>query len=126
METTTSTAACMEIWHKDFNLEKRDNIDEIPELPGVFGIFGIIDNEPVNCRYVEETENLRKAVRSLFEHPTSEGLKKFMQGAWIQMLQFEIVSDTSKQERESLLAAWVEKYEPGIDAEGDYPGYYSA
>ena len=42
------------IYHKDYNLDKKDNLEEVPESPAVFGIFAIIHEKPVNCRYIGE------------------------------------------------------------------------
>ncbi len=113
-----------EIWHKDYNLDKKDNLKEVPTEKAVFGIFGIVDEEPINCRYVGEAENLREAVKNVFENPPSEGMKKFMQGPWIQMLVYELISGSTKEEREKAVEEWKQKYNPKIDDEGEYPGYY--
>ena len=114
----------LEIWHKDYNLDGKDNISEIPTDKAVFAIFGIVNEEPINCRYVGETENLRETVKGIFENPNGEGMKKFMQGPWIQMLVFEKLPDSSKQEREKAVEDWSQKHKPNIDEEGEYPGYY--
>lgn len=113
-----------EIWHKDFNLSRKDNLMELPHEAAVFGIFSIVNEEPMNCRYIGETEDLQASIRELFENPPSEGLKKFMQGAWIQMLLYEVTSDFSKTDKETLKNEWIKKYQPKIDDDGEYPGYY--
>jgi hypothetical protein len=120
-----NTIIKLEIRHKDYNLDHKDNLHELPEDKAVFAIFGIVDGEPVNCRLVGETENLQKNVRSLFERPASEGLKKFMQGAWLQMLIYELMPGSSASERQTGMHGWMLKYNPAIDEEGEYPGYYT-
>ena len=114
----------LEVWHKDFNLDKKDNLNEIPTEKAIFGIFGIVNEEPINCRYVSETDNLRDTVKDVFENPHGEGMKKFMNGPWIQMLVYELMPDSKKEDREKIVEEWRQKYDPKIDEEGEYPGYY--
>jgi len=112
-----------EIFHKDYNLDKKDNLSEIPETPAVFGIFAIIHKVPVHPRLVEATDNLRKRVKEIFENPEGEGMKKFMQGPWIQMLCYEEMADSSEEDRKQKQEEWTRKYEPKITDEGEYPDY---
>lgn len=115
----------LEVFHRNYNLDKKHNLEEIPEGKAVFGIFAIVNEEPLNCRYIAATDNLRQTVQELFENPPGEGLKKFMQGAWIQMLVYEpLAADTPAAETNALLESWREKHRPNIDNEGEYPGYY--
>jgi hypothetical protein len=113
----------MEIFHKEYNLDKKENLDELPETPAVFGIFSIIHEVPVHCRFVAATDNLRKSVRDVFENPQGEGLKKFMQGPWIQMLCYDEMKDSSEEDRKQKEADWIKQYEPKITDEGEYPEY---
>lgn len=122
---TTEKLVALEVWHKDYNLDKKDNLIEVPTENAVFGIFGIVNEEPINCRYVGEAENLREAVKDVFEKPQEEGLKKFMQGPWIQMLVYELMPDSTKKDREETIEKWNQKHNPKIDEEGEYPGYYN-
>lgn len=121
---TKETLVKLEVWHKDYNLDKKDNLNEVPTEKAVFGLFGIVNEEPINCRYIAESENLREAVKDVFEIPRGEGLKKFMQGPWIQMLVYEIMPGSTIKEREKAVAEWKQKYGPKIDNDGEYPGYY--
>ncbi len=120
----TETLMRIEVWHKDFNLDKKDNLNELPTDKAVFGIFGIVNEEPINCRYIAEAENLRETVKDLFENPQSEGMKKYMQGPWIQMLVYELMPGSTKEDREKAVEEWIQKHDPKIDEEGEYPGYY--
>ena len=114
----------IEIWHKDFNLEKKDNLNEVPTEKGVFGIFGIVNDEPVNCRFIGESENLQKEIKNVFENPVGEGMKKFMQGPWIQMLVYKIMPNSTLEDRKNTVEEWNNQYNPKIDEDGEYPGYY--
>ena len=113
----------MEVYHKDYNIDKKDNIDELLEEPAVFGIFAIIHEVPVHCRYISSSDNLRRSVREVFEKSESEGLKKFMQSPWIQMLCYELLSGSTEEERKQKEEEWVREYEPKVNEEGEYPEY---
>jgi hypothetical protein len=113
----------LEVWHKEYNIDDKDNLDEIPEEPSVFGIFAIIHEVPVHPRYVASTDNLRKAVKDVFENPGSEGLKKFMQSPWIQMLCYELMPGSSEEERKQKEEEWTRRYDPKVTDEGEYPEY---
>jgi hypothetical protein len=112
-----------EIFHKDYNLDKKDNLGELPESPAVFGIFSIIHEVPVHPRYVGATDNLRKSVKEVFENPEGEGLKKFMQGPWIQIMCYEELPDSSEEDRKQKEEEWIKRYDPKITDEGEYPEY---
>ncbi|GAA0894228.1 hypothetical protein GCM10009122_39080 [Fulvivirga kasyanovii] len=114
----------MEIWHEQFNLDGKDNLEELPNEKAVFGVFGIVNDEPINCRFIGESENLRDTVKTLFEAPPSEGMKKFMQGPWIQMIKYDLLPESGDQERKKAVDEWTTKYHPKIDDNGEYPGYY--
>lgn len=122
----TQSLVKQEVYHRDYNLNKKDNLNEIPTEPAVFGVFAIVGEEPVNCRYVGETENLRNSLRELYENAQDVGLKKFMQGPWIQMILHEIMPESTKEQRESIVVEWKAKYNPKIDDDGEYPGYYES
>jgi translation elongation factor EF-1beta len=113
----------IEIFHKEYNIDKKDNLDELPEEPAVFGIFAIIHEVPVHPRYVSSTDNLKKAVRDVFENPGSEGLKKFLQSPWIQMLCYELMPDSTEEDRKKKEEEWIKEYDPRVTEEGEYPEY---
>ncbi|MCK4764618.1 MAG: hypothetical protein KAW12_20635 [Candidatus Aminicenantes bacterium] len=112
-----------EIFHKDYNLDKKNNLETLPQKPAVFGIFSIIHDTPVHPRYVGAADDLQKAVKDVFENPGSEGLKKFMQGAWIQMLCYELIEGSGAEELKKKEEEWTKKYEPQVTEEGEYPEY---
>ena len=118
----TETAISVEIFHGEYNLHKKDNLDELPSEKAIFGIFAIVNDAPANCRYVDVTDNLQSAVRELYENPPGEGMRNFMQGPWYQVLLYELLTDT--EQTESIQESWIARYSPKIDADGEYPGYY--
>jgi hypothetical protein len=122
--TAVATLTQQEIWCSDYNLDKKDNLAELPAQNAIFGVFAIVAGEPVNCRYIAETTNLQASVRNLFEEPGSAGMKKFMQGPWIRMLFYELLPDADLEERQKAVETWTRQYTPGIDENGEYPGYY--
>jgi hypothetical protein len=123
METITAVKK-MEIYHRHYNLAGKDNLEELPAEKAVFGVFGIVGGEPVNCRYIGETDNLRKAIQELFDNPPGNGMKRFMQGAWIQMLQYEIMPSASPTEMRKAVEDWTLLHKPLVEEDGEYPGYY--
>lgn len=120
----TATIIRQEVYHKDHNLDKKDNLEELPEEKAVFGIFAIVDEKPVNCRYISETENLQQEIKNIFENPLSEAMKEFMQGPWIKMVQYELTPGSSVGERQKAVSEWTQEHEPKINEVGEYPGYY--
>lgn len=115
----------LEIWHRNYNPDKHHNLQDIPASKAVFGIFAIVKGKPGNCRYIGITENLRAAVQELFEQPKDEGLKKFMQGTWIPMLVYTLMLDAGEAAMNEAALQWTRQYQPAVDAQGEYPGYYS-
>lgn len=122
METLSVTET--EIFHKDFNLDKKDNLTDLPEEKGVFGIFAIVNEKPLNCRVILKSDNIRKSVTELFENPPSDGMKKFMQGPWIPMCIYQLMPESDKSEMDQTVEEWTNEHKPNIDEEGEYPGYY--
>ena len=123
METITELIK-LELFHKHFNLGKKDNLDEVPRQKAIFGIFSVVMEQPANCRYIAATKDLRETIRLLFEDPQEEGMRKFMQGPWMKILQYAFLPDPSEEESQIALEHWSRTYKPGIDEEGEYPGYY--
>lgn len=123
METLERTGQ-VEIWHEQFNLDGKDNLSDLPDEKAVFGVFGIVNEEPINCRFVGSSDNLRDTVKELFEAPPSAGMKKFMQGPWIQSLKYELLQDADDQKRKKAVDEWTSQYAPKIDENGEHPGYY--
>lgn len=120
----TNSITTIQVRHYAYNLEKKDNLQELPSQEAVFGIFGIVDEKPVNCRFIGQSDHLQSAIRSLFEDPPGEGLRRFMQGPWIQLLLYIEMPGSSREERQKVVEQWSQTYAPKIDPDGEYPGYY--
>src|SRR5688500_5776469 len=120
MEKIIETLGKLEISHKDYNLDKKDNLDKLPTVKAVFGVFAIVSGEPINCRYVGETENLQKSIKRLFENSDCQGLREFIQGPWIKMLLYEVMLDSSEVERQKLAEEWTLKHNPKVGEVGEY------
>ncbi len=111
-----------EVYHKDYNLDKKHNLDSLPKEKAVFGFFGIIHEKPVNCRFIGETENLQQAIQERFElNDPDDGMKKFMQGPWIKMLVYKTMPDSSADDRKKVVEEWTKQHNPKIDDKGEYP-----
>ena len=110
------------IYHRDYNEDKKDNINTFPTDPAVFGIFAIMHDKPMNCRYIGETDNLRLGVKELFEKAgeVSPGLAQFMQGEWIKMLVYEPMPGVSREDRQKKVEEWIKKYNPKCNDKGEY------
>jgi hypothetical protein len=109
------------VCHKNYNLDKKDNLDTLPTQPAVFGIFAIIHEKPVHCRFVGETDNLQQAIRDQFEKPEGEGMKKFMQGPWYKWVTYELMPEASPEDRKNAVEKWTKEHNPKIDEKGEYP-----
>jgi hypothetical protein len=113
----------MRVRHRDFDIEGCDNMELLPDERAVFGLFAMIRDEPVNCRYIGQTQDLQRAVRSLYESPETEGLRRFMQGPWVKLLQYTIMTGSSEEMRQAEVREWVSRHRPAITGTGEYPGY---
>lgn len=114
----------MPVYHRQYNLSHKDNLSEIPEQGGVFGLFAIVEDEPANCRFIGSAKSIQDEIRNLFENPPNSGLKKFLHGPWISMLVYQLMTDNSEDQINATLHDWRKKFKPGIEDNGDYPGYY--
>jgi len=119
METKEVVQA--EIFHRDYNLDKRHNLDVVPAERAVYGIFAIIHDKPVHCRFVGETDNLHDSIQKHFETEPNESLRKFMQGPWIQMLVYHPLPESSHEQRLKLMEEWTKIHNPNCDERGEYP-----
>lgn len=126
MERVETSISVLEVWHGKYNLEGKDNLNELPEGRAVFGVFAIVNEQPLNCRHIGIAGDLRQSVKELFEVPPEKGMKEFMQGPWIKMVVYERLSDQPNGEEDNVTREWVERYQPKVDDEGEYPGYYNS
>ena len=111
------------LFHKDYNMDGKDNIPQIPKEPAVFGLCAMIHEKPTHCRYIGETENLQQTISDLFEKAgeVSEGFEKFMHGPWIKRMVYGLMPGSSKGDRQKEAEEWTKKYSPNCDENGEYP-----
>lgn len=110
-----STVKTTILYQRDNNLDKKDNLETLPATPAVFAVCGRVNGEPVNPRFVGETDNLQQAVRKLFD-PTekfsSECFRDFMLSIKTKQLVYELLPDTRQEERINIKNTWQEKFKP--------------
>lgn len=110
------------IYQKDNNLDGKDNLNELPVKPAIYAICGRVNGQPVNPRYVGETENLQESVQSLFDKnaPAIEGnecFKEFMLSIKIKTIIYLAVPDLPDDERLKIKKEWQAKYDPKCNEE---------
>ncbi|MFO8234404.1 MAG: GIY-YIG nuclease family protein [Bacteroidales bacterium] len=92
------------------------NLDDLPQRKSVYAIFAQSkDNlEPINCRYVGETDNLEERTKVHFneEKEQNECLKEFMQSSKTKIMIYELLPNTDKQERLKKEESWIKLYKP--------------
>jgi len=92
-----------------------DNVSTLPTEKAVYGIFAQskTTNEPINCRYVGETEDLQPRTKQHFSKDESNDcLKKFMQSDLTKILVYELMPNSTKDGRLKKEEEWIKKYSP--------------
>jgi excinuclease UvrABC nuclease subunit len=106
------------IYKRDNNLDARDNLDDIPSEKAVYAISGRINGAPANCRFVGESEDLRRSVKEHFSTTEADScLRKFMQSIKIKTIDFILLPDSTSDERLQLVSRWKEEYKPDCNDE---------
>jgi hypothetical protein len=106
------------IFHRDNNLDKKDNLNDLPAVAAVYAICGRVNGEPVNCRYVAECDNLSTAVRRLFEQQNEDDeFHRFMLSIKTKELVYKTMPGSSAEERMSALEEWRMVLRPECTAE---------
>jgi hypothetical protein len=101
------------ILHKDYNLDKKDNLDEVPAVPAVYALCGRVNGQAVNARHVACTENLQAAVKAHFsDNSNNQCLQNFMQSIKIKMLVFQLMPGSTENERQAIKQQWDNKMTP--------------
>jgi hypothetical protein len=99
--------------HKDYNLDKKDNLDDLPALPAVYAICGRVNGQPVNARFVGATEDLLSAVKSHFgETEGNDMLRNYMRSIKIKMLLYKAMPYSTEEEREAARQEWENRMQP--------------
>lgn len=115
-----SEVTSLVIYQEDNNLDKLDNLSDLPNSPAVYAICGSVNGQPVNPRFVGETDNLQKSIRSHFNKASveeEECFKEFMHSIKIKVLVYQIFEGSTKEERKLEEKKWKEKYQPKCNSE---------
>lgn len=101
------------IHHKDYNLDKKDNLDDLPAMPAIYAICGRVNGQPVNARFVGETEDLLSAVKSHFTEAESNPLlRSYMRSIKIKMLLYKTMPYSTEEERQKARQEWEDRLQP--------------
>ena len=93
----------------------KDGLDDIPKRKAVYAIFASNKktNEPINCRYVGETDNLQERTIAHFqEAEQNDCLKEFMQSNKSKIMIYELLPNSNKKDRLNKEAEWIKLYNP--------------
>ena len=103
------------IYHRDNNLDKKDNLNTLPPEPAVYALCGRVNGQPANPRYIGQTINLREKIIKHFDRNESNSnkcLKEFMQSIKIKELIYQLMPDSTDYERVCKKKQWEDKYRP--------------
>ena len=99
---------------KTVNLSKI-NLDDLPKRKAVYAIFAKDkkSNEPINCRYVGETDSLEERTKAHFSNnEANEELRKFIQSDKAVIMIYELLPDSDKKGRLAKEKEWINIYKP--------------
>ncbi len=91
------------------------NLDDLPQRKSVYAIFAQSEKtlEPINCRYVGETDNLEERTKAHFSTTEqNDCLKEFMQSTKTKLMIYELLPNSDKQERLKKEEEWINLYKP--------------
>lgn len=93
----------------------KDNVGNLPNRKAVYSIWAKSreTNKPINCRYVGQTDNLRERTQRHFgEQEENECLKKFMQSDMTKIMIYELMPNSTEEQRVVKESEWIKKYNP--------------
>ena len=96
------------------NLDEID-IDDLPKRKAVYAIFAQDkeSGEPIHCRYAGETDNLEERTKShLSKEEQNDCLREFMQSNKTKLMIYELMSNSTKEDRLEKEREWIKKYNP--------------
>jgi excinuclease UvrABC nuclease subunit len=96
------------------NLSETD-LDDLPQRKAVYAIFARSSEtgKPTNCRYVGETTDLQERTKAHFNKAEkNDCLREFMQSNSIKLMQYELMPNSTKEDRLVRQEEWIEKYSP--------------
>ena len=91
------------------------DLDDLPQRKSVYAIFAQSKDtlEPINCRYVGETDNLEERTKTHFmDSEQNECLRKFMKSDKTKMMIYELLPNSDKGERLQKEIEWINNYGP--------------
>jgi excinuclease UvrABC nuclease subunit len=93
----------------------KTNVGSLPQKKSVYSIWAQSQetDKPINCRYVGETDNLQERIQTHFS-PQEENvcLKEFMQSNSTKIMIYELMPNSTKEERLAKEEEWIKKYNP--------------
>ena len=93
----------------------RNTLNEIPNKQAVYGVFAQhkTSRKPVHCRYIGETDNLsiRAATHFSLTEP-NDRLKEFMQSSKTKLIVYELMPNSTEEERQEKVEEWLTKHHP--------------
>lgn len=114
-------AATMErifLQHREYNLDKKDNLASIPTQAAIYAICGRVNGQPANARFVGATANLQAAIQHHYtDAETDDCLKTFMRSIKSKELLYRLVSDESEEEIAALAEDLKRKFRPACTEE---------
>ena len=96
------------------NLDDID-LDDLPQRKAVYAIFARHKEtkKPIHCRYVGETSDLQERTKAHFSKgEKNDCLREFMQSNSIKLMRYELMPNSTKEERLERQEEWTEKYNP--------------
>jgi excinuclease UvrABC nuclease subunit len=91
------------------------DLDKLPEKEAVYAIFtqDREEKKPINCRYVGETDNLMARAKAHFSiREQNKRLKSFMQSDRTKIMLYELMPDSTKEDRLMVEKKCVSSYRP--------------
>lgn len=93
----------------------KNKLGELPRRKAVYAIFAQREktNELINCHYVGETDNLEERTKAHFSKKEANAcLLKFMQSDRIKSMLYELMPNSTEEDRTRKEKQWIEKHNP--------------
>ncbi|MBC9929284.1 hypothetical protein [Chitinophaga qingshengii] len=88
----------------------KENLSDIPAIPAVYAICARVNGRPANCRFIGETDDLKKSLHHHFgEEEQSRRLYSFMRSAKQKVLIYLPMDGEEPAKRCSTEKYWKEK-----------------
>ncbi len=85
------------------------NLDNLPESPAVYAFWAKSEkSQPINCRYVGQTDNLRRRIKEHFSNSShNECLKEFIDSGKAIILEYMEMVDSTEHRRLNTEKEWI-------------------